>query len=166
MVTFNINQITDLINGGDKVKQDPGMSNQGMPNSQSAPFAGQAPYNMQEMNDLMNYRVAYPEIYYKCQPFVMMACDQMDAVSSEMPTQEMIEMMADNIYDDICRMYPDMVEYIRSAEQKGGANIPAQGFITFDRDRDRSRFRRRGVFRDFIEFLLLSELFRRRRRIF
>jgi hypothetical protein len=63
-------------------------------------------------------------------------------------------------------MYPDMVEYIRSAEQKGGANIPAQGFITFDRDRDRSRFRRRGVFRDFIEFLLLSELFRRRRRIF
>ena len=62
--------------------------------------------------------------------FVMMACDQMDAVSSEMPTQEMIEMMADNIYDDICRMYPDMVEYIRSAEQKGGANIPAQGFIT------------------------------------
>lgn len=99
----------------------------------------------------------------------MMACDQMDTYSSEIPTQVMIERMSDTIYDDVCRMYPDMVEYAGCAGKKDDTD-PPQGFMARDRDRDRDmfehHFRRRGPFRDFIDFLLLSELFRRRRRFF
>lgn len=54
----------------------------------------------------------------------MMACDQMDAFTCEMPTQEMIEKMSDTIYDDICRMYPDMAEYVRCTEPKINADPP------------------------------------------
>lgn len=158
MIAFS-NQITIENDGGNNVNQYPNM-----PNAQPTPFMNQTPYNMSELNDLMNYRIAYPEIYYKCQPFVMMACDQLDALTTEMPTQEMIEIMSDNLYDDISRMYPDLVEYATNADQKYEEDIPTQGFQNYDRDRDGRRFRRRGVFRDFIDFLLLSELFRRRRR--
>lgn len=133
------------------------------PNPETAPYMSQTPPNMQEMNDLMKYRMAYPEIYYKCQPFVMMACDQMDAFSSEMPTQEMVEKISDNIYDDICRMYPDMAEYVKSTEPTGNPD-PPMGL--FGREGFGRRFRRRGIFRDFLDFLIFSELFRRRRRFF
>lgn len=155
------------------MNQNPFMNNQGMqtpqpqPNMQPTPYMNQTPYSPSELNDLMKYRVTYPEIYYKCQPFVMMACDQMDTYTSEMPTQEMIEQMSDNIYDDVCRMYPDLDAYAKCAVQQTNA-VPAQTFYDQDRDRDMfgRRYRRRGAFRDFIDFLLLSELLRRRRRFY
>lgn len=146
----------------------PNMNNQGVPSPQQNSM-GQDAYNMSELNDVVRFRTAFPEIYYKCMPFIMMASDQMDSV--EMPSQEMIEEMTDNIYEDIIRMYPEMDEYFKNAEKEEEA-VPAQRFITSDWDRGRGwdrdwyrrRFRRRGLPKDVIQILLLNELFRRRRR--
>jgi hypothetical protein len=95
----------------------------------------------------------------------MMMCDQMDNFGAAMPTQDMVEQMTDNIYDDVCRMYPDIAEYARSNERmdtpeavetaRFGFGFP--GAFNF-------RFRRRGLLRDLIDILLISEFARRRRR--
>lgn len=126
------------------------------------------PENMQVSPAMENPSV-YPEVYYKMQPYIMMACDHMDAYGPEMPSQEMVEGMSDAIYDDMMRTYPEMADYMRSQEQGGAArtSLAVQGpfgFMSpfgFRRD-----FRRRGLGRDLIDILLLSELFRRRRRPF
>jgi hypothetical protein len=140
------------------------------------------PMNMQAMSPssyypsqvmpMMGNQMVYPEIFYKLQPYIMIVCDQMDTFGSMMPTQEMVEQMTDNIYDDVCRMYPDIAEYARDYDKKAKDDPPdpplgfGGGFEMFGREHDRPRFgfRRRGVFRDLIDILLLSELFRRRRR--
>lgn len=122
----------------------------------------------------------YPEVFYKIQPYIMLACDQMDTLNPAMPTQEMAEQMSDNIYDAVTRTYPEMAEYARSADTRAsgdpedayGPAVEAVSFgvgpgfgpgMGFGR---RFPFRRRGVFRDLIDILLLQELFRRRRRRF
>ena len=60
----------------------------------------------------MEYRTVYPEVYYKLQPYIMMVCDQMDTYGTTMPSQEMIERMFDNIYDDLCALYPDIADFV------------------------------------------------------
>jgi hypothetical protein len=150
------------------------------------PQVMQNPYNQatmpQMMSGAMKYQALYPEVFYKLQPYVMMACDQMDAYGYMMPTQEIIEHMSDNICDDVCKMYPDLAEYAHKNDNTMKADPPNDpdgrmgdhGFMSdnegFMRDRDRfgfgRGFRRRGFFRDFIDILLLSELFGRRRRRF
>ena len=119
----------------------------------------------------MEYRTVYPEVYYKLQPYIMMVCDQMDTYGTTMPSQEMIERMSDNIYEDMCAMYPDIADYVRSTERTADMEAvetitPLRSFGSRGRDfgRPGGRFRRRGVFRDLIGILLLSEFFRRRRR--
>lgn len=117
------------------------------------------------VSPMMSNQMVYPEIYYKLQPYIMMVCDQVDTYGSMMPTQEMIENITDSIYDDVCRMYPDMAEYAHAKDSKNDPDPvvetarfgPAPGMFGW-------RFRRRGMFRDLIDILLLSELFRRRRR--
>ncbi len=111
------------------------------------------------------FQMVYPEIYYKLQPYIMMVCDQVDPYGFMMPTQDMIERITDNIYDDMCKMYPDLAEYAHSKDDRGNAD-PVVETARFGRDPDQFswRFRRRGLFRDLIDILLFSELFRRRRR--
>jgi hypothetical protein len=99
----------------------------------------------------------YPEIYYKIQPHIIMACDEMDMYGCMMPTRKMIMCMCERICDNIFKMHPEMVAY--DVEYPAGTMMdPPQEFDEF------GRRRRRGPFRDFIFFLLLSEFFRRRRR--
>lgn len=116
------------------------------------------PYTQKDEEALMNYQLVYPEIFYKLQPYVMMVCDQMD-YSSVMPNMGTVQQMTDNIYNDVVRMYPDLAEY---------ADNNAEAVPTFNGDPPPfgRRFRRRGVLRDIIDILLLSELFGRRRRRF
>jgi hypothetical protein len=110
--------------------------------------------------------VVYPEIFYKLQPYIMLVCDQMDTFSPMLPTQDMVEQMTDSIYDDVCRMYPDMAEYARANDDKMKDDPPPVGFgfgvpFVFG-----NRFRRRGLLRDLIDILLISEFSRRRRRFY
>lgn len=119
----------------------------------------------------MVYRSVYPEIYYKLMPFVSMTCDLIFSYNM-MPTQEELEEMSDGIHDDFCRMYPDMKEYMGKSEE----NDDSPAFRSVFRD-DRGfgqgfggfggnvgfgpgfgGFRRRGLGRDLIYALLLSEL--------
>jgi hypothetical protein len=104
----------------------------------------------------------------------MMICDQIDACGQLMPNQAMAEQITDSIYDDVCRMYPDVAEYARKSEESMNEAEPTVTPFDFgdrrdgrrdDRRFDR-RFRRRGLFRDIIDILLLQELFGRRRRRF
>jgi hypothetical protein len=128
--------------------------------------------NPENMGKTMAYKLIYPEIYYKLQPYIMMVCDQMD-VYNTVPTQEMVESMTDAIYDDVVRMFPDIAEYVREHEnnevretiQPDAITAQVDPFRGRDRDRTRfPRFRRRGLFRDLIDILFLTELLRRRRR--
>lgn len=122
---------------------------------------------------MLESQMVYPEVFYKLQPYIVLVCDQMDTYGTMMPTQEMVEQMTDSIYDDVCRMYPDLAEYAKSHENAESNNPHnPDGFRRdprfFDRDFRffRRPFRRRGLFRDLIDILLLSELFRRRRRYY
>lgn len=131
-----------------------------------------------------NLMASYPEIYFKLQPYILLVCDQMDIHYGEgMPSQDMIERISDGIYDDVRRMNPDMDDYLRTQEMQqqgstaGGRSAKARAVVAPDGygydydyrygygpDRFRRDYRRRGLSRDLIEILLLSELFRRRRR--
>lgn len=106
----------------------------------------------------IQFRLMYPDIYYRLLPYIMMACDEMDSFATEMPTQDMIEQMSDNICDEMLAMYPDLSDYIKDMESRD-TTIAVQVPLRFRRPR-----RRRGLFRDLIDILLLTELFRRRRR--
>lgn len=129
------------------------------------------------MKEAVAYRAMYPEVYFKLKPYIIMACDQMDAYGIAMPTQQQLDKMSDAIYDDACKMHPDMAEYMRSGEKKAGVDddppddpppFMRDGF-DFDRGFDFGRrrfFRRRGLGRDLISLLLLEELFGRRRFLF
>jgi hypothetical protein len=171
-----------ILNGGltlqnnEKMNENPAKSNQGAMNS---PYYMQgtnqpayyAPAAVQMMPGFAAPRTVYPEIFYKLQPYIMVVCDQMDTYGTMMPTQEMVEQMTDSIYDDVGQMYPEVADYVRSYEENAKENVPEGA------GRDPMRyetipviapffgpFRRRGLFRDLIDILILSELFRRRRR--
>ncbi|MDD4592273.1 MAG: hypothetical protein PHG06_17875 [Parabacteroides sp.] len=94
--------------------------------------------------------LTYPDIYYKLQPYIMEACDQMDAHCNTLPPQDVLEKMADTIYNDMCRLYPDLADYSQEVF------APVYNY--------NPRFRRRGLLRDLIDILLITELFRRTRR--
>ena len=114
------------------------------------------------MEGAMVCKLVYPEVYYKLQPYVMSVCDEMGTNGYMMPSQEILEQMSDNIYDDMCRMYPDMAEYANDYDIKASVESAQYGRDPYYR----GRFRRRGLFRDLIDILLLTELFGRRRRYY
>ena len=119
--------------------------------------------NEQDMEALDNYRVVYPEIYYRIQPFIMNFCDQLESSGLEAPTQDMVEQMTDAIFEEIKTLYPDLMQYANEQEQmqrQENQVIQTQRPFRFRRPIRR----RRGLLRDIIEILLLSELGHRRRR--
>ncbi len=109
----------------------------------------------------VSFECIYPDVYYKVQPFAMMACDEMDACNCGMPTRDMVRQMSDQIYEDACRVHPDLAErdnYLgMSYEAAAAFNMPGSTVET-------QQWRRGGFFRDLIDIILLNELFRRRRR--
>lgn len=139
---------------------------------------------MQNMKDPTECNVCYPEVYYRIQPIIMSACDMMDYDDVVVTSQEMFDRISDNIYADVCRMHPELVEYASCQDMRFSVESQQRDFDRDrrdfdrdrrdrDRDRDRERdrfpffrFRRRGIFRDFIDLLILNELLRRGRVIF
>ncbi len=135
------------------------------------------------------YRSVFPEVYYKLMPYITMACDLMFPILAAIPSQQQVESVSDEIFDDFCAAFPDMKKYMSSENYNEQPNVPAINVINdppsgrpyepYDRrfdghndppfrhdDFNRRRFRRRGLGRDFIDALLLSELLGRRRRGF
>lgn len=113
-------------------------------------------------------QIAYPEIYYKIQPHVLMACDQLEASGCMRLTQAMAEQITDAIYDSVCKMHPDIAKCESHSVEAPDPASDIENTIN-DRMRDRDDFRRRDMrrdpFRDLINILFFSEFLRRRRRI-
>ena len=120
------------------------------------------------MGKTMAYKLIYPEIYYKLQPYIMVVCDQMDIYN--VPTQEMVESMTDAIYDDVFACSLILPNTSGNMRQRGTRNNTTRryycssGSCKIQRQNKVPRFRRRGLFKDLIDILLLTELLRRRRR--
>lgn len=108
----------------------------------------------------MMYQRVYPDVYYMVMPFVMMACDEMDAYDYGMPSQDMIRQMTDQISQDVMRVNPGIAEqsnfHEMSYEAASAYNIPS-GFV------EAQQFGG-GFFNDLVTIVLLNEVFRRRRR--
>ena len=110
----------------------------------------------------------YPEIFYKLQPYILMICDQMESYyGNNVPNQEMLDQISENIYMDLMEMYPDLKEYARNYEKKDIAETTLAQVITRNPRFDGRGFRQnRGLMRDLFDILFFSEFFRRRRRFF
>lgn len=106
-------------------------------------------------------RRIYPDVYYKIQPHVIMACDEMeDYDDCEMPSEEMIREISNQIYENICRMYP---EYAEPTPYRGMAYEAAAAYGLTDHI-ESQQFGGGGIFGDLVTIVLLNELFGRRRR--
>lgn len=135
------------------------------------PGMEQYPYFQQEMPQMLSgaraYSAMYPEIYYKIQPHIMRACDEMD-MYDVMPSEDMINYQTDQITDNVSRMYPELAQYARDSEiqMENPARLPQEfgpgdpGGLEMTR---RRRPRSRGLLGDLVGILLISELFNRRR---
>jgi hypothetical protein len=142
-----------------------------MPPWYAMPGMEQYPYFQPEMPQMINgaraYATMYPEIYYKIQPFIIRACDEMDMYDF-MPSEEMIDFQTDQIFDNVNRMYPELAQYAQDYERQmeNSPRLP-QEFVPGDPDNlemmRRRRPRSRGLLSDVIRILLISELFNRRR---
>lgn len=135
--------------GNNPVSNDAGI----LPTTQSNAQMTESP----DMGDPMTYQALYPEIYYKLKPYVSVACDMMNSYGIDVPTQQQVDNMVDGIYNDFCKTYPDMADYMNKGDKDPVGDPPPfrDGF------RPRFGFRRRGLGRDFIGALLLAELFGR-----
>jgi len=107
------------------------------------------------------YCCIYPDVYYKVQPFVMMACDEMDSDHYGMPTREMVRQISDQIYDDVCRVHPDLAQ---RDHYRGMSFEAASAYDMSDQYVESQQFFSGGFFNDLIDVMLLNEIFRRRRR--
>lgn len=109
----------------------------------------------------MDYQCLYPDVYYKIQPFVMMACDELDASNYGMPTRDMVRQISDQIYDDVCRVHPDLAE---RDNYQGMSYEAASAYSVPGSMVEAQQFSRGGFFNDLLDIVLLNEIFRRRRR--
>lgn len=109
----------------------------------------------------MNYECIYPDVYFKVQPFVMMACDEMDACNCGMPASDMVRQISDQIFDDVCRIHPDLADrdHYQEMSYEAAAAYGVPGSLV-----EAQQWRRGGFFNDLIDIILLNEIFRRRRR--
>ena len=108
------------------------------------------------------YRAMYPEIHYRLEPFISTTCDKIES-SGVMPSQQELDDITDDIYDDFCAMYPDMADYMGANDRKDSMPeaVPAQVIIG-GRPGRYNPYRRRNLGRDLISSLLLSRIFGRR----
>jgi hypothetical protein len=117
-------------------------------------------FQMPTLQNIANHRM-YPEVYYKVQPYILMACDEIDIYDDfEMPSSDMIMQMSDQIYSDVCRMHPECMgsEPFREMSQEAAAAYQIYGNVEYQ------QVGPGGLFNDLITIMLLNELFGRRRR--
>ncbi len=102
----------------------------------------------------MAYPTMYPDIYYRIYPYVHRVCDRMDNPYMLYPSEAQVESMVNECYDTCVRAMPDLHHY---AEMKAEESQQAEAS---------QLIRRRPLLRDLIGILLVTELFRRRRRFY
>ncbi len=104
-----------------------------------------------------NQQIAsYPEIFYKVQPFVLLACDQLNLRGGPL-TQAQADQITEEIYNNVCQMHPDLADYAQLYEMRTNDRFATMQIGP----RHRPGFRRRGMLRDLIDILFLREIFGR-----
>lgn len=93
----------------------------------------------------------YPEIYYKVQPYILSICDEMDSFGG-LPTKKAISFMSDKAYEQIISAYPELRQYEE--------NTAMSAAIAYQ---SAEAMQERGLFRDFLDILLIRELIGRHR---
>jgi hypothetical protein len=104
------------------------------------------------------YPLIHPEIFYRLQPEIVEACDEMERNGVKTPTKEIIEQMVTRIRENVSKKYPDLAQYAQEYER----NLPVASIQSTDMFG--IQVASQGVFFDLIAFLLLGEFFGRRRR--
>lgn len=104
------------------------------------------------------FSLPYPEIFFKLQPDIAAACDELESKGIVKPTQETLNTIVERIHTDVCKRYPDLA---RQAEEFELHNSVISSDML---EVDGVLIQQRGFFRGLIAFLLLRELLRRRRR--
>ncbi|WP_027400025.1 hypothetical protein [Anaerovorax odorimutans] len=161
----------------DVLKKKPTQAKQGMT---PWPYCDVAP--VKTLEDAMEYKMLYPEIFYKLQPFVLEVCDQIDTYGGTVLNQEMVQNLSDKISVNALKMHPELNEYVAQSKtvvNQKDTNINAQQDNWFDDGcygdgcygggyygGGRYPGRNQNLFRSLIDILLLNELFRRRRRYY
>jgi hypothetical protein len=114
--------------------------------------------NMQSYRygDMMCYYM-YPDIYYKIYPYAAQVCDKMDNLYMTYPSQQLLENMVDECYDICIKKMPELEEYASKADEVT---------VSENEVEEQQVIRRRAILRDLIAIILISELFRRRRRFY
>jgi hypothetical protein len=137
------------------------------------PFMGNNNENMMNtpnmkslVEETKKHRAMYPEIHYKLEPFISMTCEAIESTGM-MPSQDEMDDITNSVYDDFCRMHPDMANYMKANDNDNDNDmpeaVPTQLFLGGGyRPGGYGGFRRRGLGRDLISALLLSRLFGRR----
>lgn len=103
----------------------------------------------------------YPEIYYRVQPHIMEAMDQMDIQGCMMPESETIKSVCDKICNHMRELYPDRME---AHSYSDAVQTASPDYYDRDNEYGQQFGNREGLLNDLIYILFLNELFRRRRR--
>lgn len=171
MPNQNPNQMPGQMPGQTPNKMPNQMPGQ-MPNQNPNQMPGQMPSQPPKMPnqtqpklEMPELRRMYPDIFYKIQPYILMICDQMDTYYGDKnaPTQEMLDKISEDLYKIIMEMYPELEEYAR---KNTGTEPTVSQVITTSPYFYGRGYRSRGLLRDLVDILFLSEFYRRRRRYY
>lgn len=103
----------------------------------------------------------YPEIYYKVEPYILSACDEMTSFGSDMPAKKAISAMSERVYAQIMEAYPELRVYEAQSAGAGSVEDTAGKNTAGDKV---TAARRSSLLGDFLDVLLIYELIGRRRR--
>ena len=130
-----------------------------MPENENAVLVNPNSQSVSLVEEAKKHRALYPEVHYKLKPFISVTCDAIQATGVN-PSAEELDELADNIYDDFCKVHPDMENYMKAGNEADDSPEAVQT-ITFGGRYGYGYgrgFRRRGLGRDLIGGLLLGEL--------
>lgn len=103
----------------------------------------------------------YPEIYYKVEPYILSACDEMTSFGSDMPAKKAISAMSERVYAQIMEAYPELRVFETQSAGAGSVEGTAGKNTAGDKV---AAARRNSLLGDFLDVLLIYELIGRRRR--
>ncbi|WDV46987.1 hypothetical protein PV797_04620 [Clostridiaceae bacterium M8S5] len=104
----------------------------------------------------MDYNMQYPEIYYRIHPNVVQCIMRYSSsydMLNQMPEEDLVEVMIDEIYNEVIREYPEINKDLR--EQRS--------VVRTKYAQNRPYYGRKKLLKDIISIILIGELLYRRR---
>lgn len=99
----------------------------------------------------MDYNLQYPEIYYRIHPNVVQCIMRYSSsydMLNQLPEEELLDVMVDEIYGDIVKEYPEIDKDMREQRSSFRTNYA----------QNRPYYGRKKLLKDIISIILLGEL--------